>query len=177
MPPSFGHQFQGILLRILPLVPCAVTPTGLSPSMAQNLSCFGFPCERLGKVLQLQIPSDFRHQVRFALRRFRSPLLPASRLLSSPPGTKMFQFPGFPLAAASDGGCPPPGSPIQQSRVQGLPAPRPGVSPLAATFLGARAEPSPRRLSLSSFCTQLALWARPMHGIHLAPEAQFALHT
>lgn len=151
MPPSFGHQFQGILLRILPLVPCAVTLTGLSPSKARFSNRFSFPRERLEEVLQLHIPSGSHHQVRFALSRFRSPLLPTSRLLSSPPGTKMFQFPGFPLAAASDGGYPPPGSPIQQSRVQGLPAPRPGVSPLATTFFGARAEPSPRRLNLSSF--------------------------
>ena len=32
----------------------------------------------------------------FGLLRFRSPLLPESFLLSFPPGTKMFQFPGFP---------------------------------------------------------------------------------
>ena len=32
---------------------------------------------------------------RFRLLQFRSPLLPESLLFSSPPGTKMFQFPGF----------------------------------------------------------------------------------
>ena len=32
---------------------------------------------------------------RFGLRPFRSPLLRASRLISLPPGTEMFQFPGF----------------------------------------------------------------------------------
>ena len=32
---------------------------------------------------------------RFGLLRFRSPLLTQSLLLSSPPGTEMFQFPGF----------------------------------------------------------------------------------
>ena len=32
---------------------------------------------------------------RFRLRPFRSPLLRASRLISLPPGTEMFQFPGF----------------------------------------------------------------------------------
>ena len=32
----------------------------------------------------------------FGLFRFRSPLLAESFLLSFPPGTKMFQFPGFP---------------------------------------------------------------------------------
>ena len=31
---------------------------------------------------------------RFRLFRFRSPLLPESHLISLPPGTKMFQFPG-----------------------------------------------------------------------------------
>ena len=30
---------------------------------------------------------------------FRSPLLGVSRLLSLPPGTEMFQFPGFPVRA------------------------------------------------------------------------------
>ena len=54
-----------------------------------------------GQVLQPHIPSSSRHQVRFALCPFRSPLLRASRLLSPPPGTKMFQFPGFPFAAAN----------------------------------------------------------------------------
>lgn len=32
---------------------------------------------------------------RFRLFRFRSPLLPESHLISLPPGTKMFQFPGY----------------------------------------------------------------------------------
>ena len=35
-------------------------------------------------------------QSRFGLLRFRSPLLSESLLFSSPPGTKMFQFPGLP---------------------------------------------------------------------------------
>jgi hypothetical protein len=36
---------------------------------------------------------------RFGLIRFRSPLLTESRLLSLPPGTEMFHFPGFALTA------------------------------------------------------------------------------
>lgn len=141
MPPSFGRHFQGILIRILPLVLYAVTPTGLSPSLACRSRHFGFPHERLEEVLQPHIPSDFRHQVRFALCPFRSPLLRASQLLSSPPGTKMFQFPGFPFAAANDASYLAPGSPIQPSRVQGLPAPRPGFSQLATAFFSSRAKP------------------------------------
>lgn len=38
---------------------------------------------------------------KFGLIRFRSPLLTESRLLSFPPGSEMFQFPG--LAAATYG--------------------------------------------------------------------------
>ena len=37
--------------------------------------------------------------MRFGLLRFRSPLLSESFLLSFPPGTKMFQVPGFPSYA------------------------------------------------------------------------------
>ncbi len=47
------------------------------------------------------IPTLFRERVRTGLCRFPSPVLTASRLLSFPPGTKMFQFPGFPLPAGS----------------------------------------------------------------------------
>jgi hypothetical protein len=36
---------------------------------------------------------------RFRLVRFRSPLLTESRLFSSPPGSEMFQFPGFATSA------------------------------------------------------------------------------
>jgi hypothetical protein len=39
-----------------------------------------------------------RCPARFRLVPVRSPLLRESRLLSSPPGTEMFQFPGFPRA-------------------------------------------------------------------------------
>ena len=36
-----------------------------------------------------------KQALRFRLRPFRSPLLRASRLISLPPGTEMFQFPGL----------------------------------------------------------------------------------
>ena len=39
-----------------------------------------------------------RCPVRFGLVPVRSPLLRESRLISSPPGTEMFQFPGSPRA-------------------------------------------------------------------------------
>ena len=45
--------------------------------------------------LRLMIPEGYFYPS-FGLFRFRSPLLAESFLLSFPPGTKMFQFPGFP---------------------------------------------------------------------------------
>ncbi len=65
--------------------------TGLSPSMAG-----------LSRPLPLRYrPAKHRpynpggRTPRFGLFRVRSPLLTESRLLSFPPGTEMFQFPGF----------------------------------------------------------------------------------
>ena len=88
-----------------------------------------------------------RHvRVWFGLSPFRSPLLRGSRLVSLPPPTKMFSFGGFPSGAPDATSCSPvAGGPIRESRVRRLHAPRPGISPLAAPFLGARAEPSTRR--------------------------------
>ena len=40
---------------------------------------------------------SFQKSIQFALFGFRSPLLTESRLISFPVGTKMFQFPTFPL--------------------------------------------------------------------------------
>jgi hypothetical protein len=61
------------------------------------------------------------------LIRVRSPLLTESRLISFPPGTEMFQFPGFARtalciqAAVTPSGCPVrPGFPIRRSPDQSL---------------------------------------------------------
>ena len=43
------------------------------------------------------ISSELPRRIRFALCRFRSPLLPASHLISFPAGTEMFHFPAFPF--------------------------------------------------------------------------------
>ena len=47
------------------------------------------------RVVMGSIPRTYCY-MRFGLFQFRSPLLSESFLLSFPPGTKMFQFPGFP---------------------------------------------------------------------------------
>ena len=87
------------------------------------------------RALQHHIPWVFPPRVQFALCRFRSPLLTASLLLSFPAGTKMFQFPAFPLpdgsAAKAAGG------PIRESPARRLPAPHRGLSQLATPFVSA----------------------------------------
>ena len=47
------------------------------------------------RFLRIMIPGPYFYSP-FGLLRVRSPLLTESFLLSFPPGTKMFQFPGFP---------------------------------------------------------------------------------
>ena len=81
-----------------------------------------------------------RKEIRFALYRFRSPLLTVSQLISFPPGTKMFQFPGFPLLSE----CLMAGSPIRTFSDQGPLAPPRDISQLGTSFLGSQTEPSPR---------------------------------
>ena len=65
-------------------------------------------------------------QPRFGLVRVRSPLLAQSLLLSLPPGTKMFQFPGFAPRLGRGAGIPPGGFPHSDIRgSQGIcPSPR-----------------------------------------------------
>ena len=70
-----------------------VSRTGLSPSAAALSSAFRYaPFSTSLAVLQ---PRSAPRRRRFGLLRFRSPLLAQSLLFSFPPGTEMFQFPGF----------------------------------------------------------------------------------
>jgi hypothetical protein len=105
-PPRFGPRFTGaVLLRYaigspddfaygtialcgarfhaLQLSPGLVTPAGPGTARAGALQ----PRIRNGCPLT---------RMRFGLIPFRSPLLGESRLISFPPGTEMFQFPGLP---------------------------------------------------------------------------------
>ena len=64
--------------------------TGLSPSLARLSRRVRFrSCTRL------RGPSTPGPKARFGLFPVRSPLLGESHMMSFPPGTKMFQFPGF----------------------------------------------------------------------------------
>ena len=71
--------------------------TGLSPSTAPH--SMGL---RLTSPPAYMGPTTPRPQgPRFGLYPFRSPLLRASQLISLPPGTEMFQFPGFARSLAT----------------------------------------------------------------------------
>ena len=93
----------------------------------------------------LHISPTFPWGIRFALCRFRSPLLAASRLISFPPGTRMFRFPGFPTPKGVDTEVS--GSPIRQSVDQRPHVPPHRISQLGTTFIGARAKPFTNRRS------------------------------
>jgi hypothetical protein len=92
-------------------------------------------------------PNWQRHQAltpaRFRLIPFRSPLLRESRLLSFPPGTEMFQFPGFPPPAlcVQTGVTPHDGcrvSPFGHPRIDGWSTPPRGFSQSPTSFIGIR---------------------------------------
>jgi hypothetical protein len=76
---------------------------------------------------------------------FRSPLLGVSLLLSLPPGTEMFQFPGFPTAALCvqaglTGHDPSRVSPFGHPWICGWLAPPQGLSQLPTSFFGSRCQ-------------------------------------
>ena len=91
-PPSFTPDSSSrALLRNSTRCGPSPSPTGLSPSSAPR-----------SRGLRLASPHPSVGPTtpgvldpRFGLGPFRSPLLRASRLISLPPGTEMFQFPGF----------------------------------------------------------------------------------
>ena len=96
-PPCFRRDFTCPAVLRIHSREREVSITGLLPSLA-------------GLSRPLHLPHSFvtlyrvsynpkRQASWFGLFPFRSPLLRESRLLSSPPGTKMFQFPGCALHA------------------------------------------------------------------------------
>ena len=131
-PPSFTPDYSSrALLRISTSCHPVPSSTGLSPSRAPRSK---------GLRLASRVPSvgpttPTGQASRFGLRPVRSPLLRASRLISLPPGTEMFQFPGFAPAEAGDRRSRRPGFPIRASGDQCVCAAPPGLSQLTAPFL------------------------------------------
>ena len=66
--------------------------------------------------------------------RVRSPLLAQSLLFSLPPGTEMFQFPGFASVMRRMTVSLPSGCPIRKSMVRRVFAPHHGLSQLVTSF-------------------------------------------
>ena len=84
------------------------------------------------------------HARRFRLAPFRSPLLRGSSFLPFPPGTYMFQFPGFPsICYGFTYGCMEcvhTGFPIQRSPDRRSFAPPRGLSQLVTSFIGSQCQ-------------------------------------
>ena len=98
MAPCFGREFQRTLLRSTPTFQQDLRLRGCHPLRPTIPGGSARSCWRVyGSVLQPHILDGLPRLVRFGLCRFRSPLLPASRLVSFPPPTEMFHFGGFPL--------------------------------------------------------------------------------
>ena len=76
-----------------------------------------------------------RKEAGLGVAPFRSPLLRGSRLIPLPPGTEMFQFPGFARHRWRDRRSRRPGFPIRASGALGSCAAPPGLSRLTAPFL------------------------------------------
>ena len=83
--------------------------------------------------------------LRFSLFRFRSPLLPESRLFSLPVGTEMFHFPTFPpdalcVQAQVPGLSSRWVSPFGHPRITGRLSPSRGFSQTPTSFIGSRCQ-------------------------------------
>lgn len=99
MPPIFTRGIRRVLLLTCrnPLVNAyrAITLYGVpfqGTSASPSWVAYG---------MSPHISTCFHRRIRFALCRFRSPLITASHLVSFPAGTKMLQFPAFPFADAN----------------------------------------------------------------------------
>ena len=88
-------------------------------------------------------PGRCQRQPRFGLLRVRSPLLAQSFLLSFPPGTKMFQFPGFAPGIRQVSGSLPTGFPIRTSAGHRVFAPHRGFSQLITSFFASESHRHP----------------------------------
>jgi hypothetical protein len=115
-PPRFprGSTCPAVLRGSLGCV--GISHTGLSPSMDDLSRSFCYPfTSHIGSLQPPGLESSG-----FGLFRVRSPLLAESHLISSPPGTEMFQFSGFASRCRDDWLLRQPGFPIRRSPDQSL---------------------------------------------------------
>lgn len=97
MPPVFSPHIREVILEIPPRLPQFSYETfTLFGTAFQLISDLVVKVKRWSAH---HISDNFHCQIQFALCCFRSLLLTASQLISFPPGTKTFQFPGFPAVS------------------------------------------------------------------------------
>ena len=108
----------------VPAASFSVSSTGLSPAVAELSSSLPLPTpESRMPALQPRMVET----TRFGLFPFRSPLLWESRLISLPPGTEMFHFPGLASLGL-----------YIQLRMMGCLAPPRCLSQLTASFIASQ---------------------------------------
>ncbi len=173
MRPTFPGNFQCLVLCFTPIPSCHDL-RGYHPLWRPIPGNFNHGKKALNGIKPLNPTSPFSCEKGFGLpsaafpRRYsRHPVL-----VSFPPGTKMIQFPGFPL---------PKGSAsqreasllIQASPGRRLHAPHRGFSQLATPFFGFRAQPSTtrREVDVCPFTYQ-----DPIHEHHRKHNCLLALH-
>jgi hypothetical protein len=131
-PPSFTPDSSSrALLRNSTTLNPSASLTGLSPSSAPRSRGLQLPSSNASVGPTTPVPQGDR----FGLGPFRSPLLRASLLISLPPGTEMFQFPGFASPFRKMTGSRPPGCPIRPSRDHRVCATPPSFSQLTTAFI------------------------------------------
>ena len=124
----------------VPAVSLSVSGTGLSPALAELSSSFPLPThESHMPALQPRMVET----TRFGLFPFRSPLLWESRLISLPPGTEMFHFPGLAslglyIQLRMTGHDSHRVSPFRNHRIVGCLAPPRCLSQLTASFIASQ---------------------------------------
>ena len=132
-PPSFTQDYTCPALLGMPLGAVRVDLPGCHRLWRAVPGRFG-----LASCSHVAVPQPQRSKLLwFRLAPVRSPLLRGSRLLSLPPGTEMFQFPGLAshACARDDRSCDRPGYPIRRSWDHSLFAAPPGLSQLTTSFI------------------------------------------
>ena len=127
-------------------------------------------------------PGRCQRQPRFGLMRVRSPLLAQSLLLSFPPGTKMFQFPGFALGFSQVPESLPAGFPIRTSAGHRAFAPHSGFSQLITSFFASESHRHPPCALVRFLYNLSSLTPTPADGNPLSrrrdrPRGNRLLHT
>ena len=130
-PPGFPRDYTCPAVLGIPLGVSALRVPGSHRLWRRFPTRFG---SHLHSHVAVPQPRRCKHH-RFGLFPVRSPLLGESRLLSVPPGTEMFQFPGLASACADPAGRPAVGYPIRTSRDHSLCAAPPGLSQLTTSFI------------------------------------------